>query len=229
MLALMTQRIGAQTLLLAYLLALPASGQAQEADRMLLEAGHRRRQQQHHLPGALRRHRGALRRPARCPLPFPSGLSPAEDFALEFYSLRRRQLRPVLQPPDRVQRPRRALRARRRPLPRERPQPRRALHRHPRLHRDQLRRLRDDRHAVLPPHPQGRSRRRGRLHPRATWSDLRPRPSPARRGRVDVRAARGGPVQQSHGPSTTTCSRLKERTSCRPTKKCTTACAFQAA
>ena len=45
---------------------------------------------------------------------------------------------PVLQPTDRVHRPRRALRARRRALPRERPRPRRALHRHPRLHRDQL-------------------------------------------------------------------------------------------
>ena len=32
--------------------------------------------------------------------------------------------------------------------------PRRALHRHPRLHRDQLRGLRDGRHAVLPAHPQ---------------------------------------------------------------------------
>ena len=68
--------------------------------------------------------------------------------------LRRRQLRPVLQPPDRVHRPRCALRARRRALPRERPRPRRALHRHPRLHRDQLRGLRDGRHAVLPAHPQ---------------------------------------------------------------------------
>ena len=37
--------------------------------------------------------------------------------------LRRRQLRPVLQPPDRVHRPRRPLRARRRALPRERPRP----------------------------------------------------------------------------------------------------------
>ena len=32
--------------------------------------------------------------------------------------------------------------------------PRRALHRHARLHRDQLRRLRHGRHAVLSPHPQ---------------------------------------------------------------------------
>ena len=54
-------------------------------------------------------------------------------------------------------------------LPRERPRPRRALHRHPRLHRDQLRRLRHDRriycgdpdrdHGVLDPVLQ-RGRRR---------------------------------------------------------------------
>ena len=68
--------------------------------------------------------------------------------------LRRRQRRPVLQPPDRVHRPQRALRARRRALPRERPRPRCALHRHPRLHRDQRRRLRDGRHALLPAHSQ---------------------------------------------------------------------------
>ena len=58
------------------------------------------------------------------------------DFAIRVLLLRRRQLRPVLQPPDRVHRPRRALRARRRAVPRERPRPRRALHRHPRVHRD---------------------------------------------------------------------------------------------
>ena len=34
------------------------------------------------------------------------------------------------------------------------PRPRRALHRHPRLHRDQLRRLRDGRYVLLPAHPQ---------------------------------------------------------------------------
>ena len=76
------------------------------------------------------------------------------DFALEFYSFVADNYAPFLQPPDRVHRPRRPLRARRRALPRERPRPRRALHRHPRLHRDQLRGLRDGRHAVLPAHPQ---------------------------------------------------------------------------
>ena len=108
--------------------------------------------------------------------------------------LRRRQLRAVLQPPDRVHRPRRALRARRRALPRERPRPRRALHRHPRLHRDQLRGLRDGRHAVLPAHPQP-----------APPADLLRRPGPRpRRPRAGPEARPAGgelpPHRRAVGP-----------------------------
>ena len=106
-------------------------------------------------------------------------------------------------PPGRVHRPRRALRARRRALPRERPQPRRALHRHPRLHRDQLRCLRHGRHAVLPPNPQP-----------APPADLLRRPGPRpRRPRAGPPARPSGGELPASSPSNGTASASSTRRS----------------
>ena len=116
------------------------------------------------------------------------------DFALEFYSFVYDNYAPVLQPLGRAHRPRRALRARRRALPRERPRPRRALHRHPQVLRDQLRGLRDGRHAVLPAPPQP-----------APPADLLRRPGPRpRRPRAGPQARPAGgelpPHRRAVGP-----------------------------
>ena len=76
------------------------------------------------------------------------------DFALEFYSFVADNYAPFYSRPIECTDRDAPFVPRRRALPRERPRPRRALHRHPWLHRDQLRRLRDGRHALLPAHPQ---------------------------------------------------------------------------
>ena len=116
------------------------------------------------------------------------------DFALEFYSFVADNYAPFYSRPIECTDRDAPLRARRRALPRERPRPRRALHRRPRLHRDQLRGLRDGRHAVLPSHPQP-----------APPADLLRRPGPQpRRPRAGPQARPAGgelpPHRRAVGP-----------------------------
>ena len=107
------------------------------------------------------------------------------DFALEFYSFVADNYAPFYSTADRMHRPGLGVRARRPLLQRERPGAGGALHRHPRLHGDQLRRVRDAGEAVLPSHPRP---------PEAT-----PLP-PRRRARLRAAGRPGGPCRPHDRP-----------------------------
>ena len=107
------------------------------------------------------------------------------DFALEFYSFVADNYAPFYSTADRMHRPGLGVRARRALLQRERPGAGGALHRHARLHGDQLRRVRDAGETVLPPHPRP---------PEAT-----PLP-PRRRARLRAAGRPGGPGRPHDRP-----------------------------